>query len=127
MSNPASGAKTVILVIDDEPTVADAVKIILEDSGYVVVTAITGRSGFERACECRIDLAIVDLQLPDMSGLDVLSAVREREPDARVIIITAHGSPDIDAEAARRGAFIVLPKPFHSSDLLKQVAAALTR
>lgn len=121
----ASGAKAVILVIDDEPSVADAVKIILEDNGYAVLVAATGRSGFERACERRIDLAIVDLQLPDMSGLDVLSSVREREPDGRVIMITSHGSPEIDAEAARRGAFTVLPKPFLPADLLKQVAAAL--
>lgn len=127
MAELAGGAKAVILVIDDEPSVADALKIILEDSGYAVIVAVTGRSGFERACERRIDLTIVDLQLPDMCGLDVLSAVREREPDGRVIIITSHGSPELETEAAKRGAFTVLPKPFLASDLLKQVTAALAR
>ena len=121
----ADGAKAVILVIDDEPSVADALKMILEDSGYIVLVAVTGRSGVERTCERRIDLLIVDLNLPDISGLDVLSAVRVREPDGRVIIITSHGSPEIDAEAARRGAITVLAKPFLPSELLQQVTSAL--
>lgn len=125
MAKLAGRAQPVILVIDDEPSIADALKIILEDSGYSVLIAVTGRSGFALACEGRVDLSIIDIQLPDMSGLDVLSAIHEREPDGRVIIITSHGSPEIEAEAARRGAFTVLPKPFLAIDLLRQVAAAL--
>jgi DNA-binding NtrC family response regulator len=119
------GAKIVILVIDDEPSIADALRLILEDKGYAVVLAMNGSRGVEQTICHRIDLTITDLQLPDMSGLDVLSAIRERDPHSPVIIITAHGSEEVNAEAARRGAFAVLSKPFLPSDVLNHVAAAL--
>ena len=119
------GEKIVILVIDDEPTIADALQLILEDNGYDVIVAMTGRGGVEQTCDHRIDLTITDLQLPDISGLDVLSAIRERDPHSPVIIITAHGSEEVNMEAAKRGAFAVLSKPFLPSEVLNHVAAAL--
>jgi DNA-binding NtrC family response regulator len=120
-----SGEKKLILIIDDEPSIADALKIILEDKGYDVLVMMTGHRGIEQTSACQVDLTITDLQLPDMSGLDVLSAIRERDPESPVIIITAHGSREVDAEAARRGAFAVLPKPFLPAEVLDQVKAAL--
>jgi DNA-binding response OmpR family regulator len=119
------GEKIVILVIDDEPSIADALQLILEDKGYAVILAMTGRSGVEQTSAHRIDLTITDLQLPDMSGLDVLNAIRELNPRSPVIIITAHGSEEVNTEAARRGAFAVLSKPFLPSEVLNKVAAAL--
>lgn len=121
----ATTAGAVILVIDDEPSIADALKMILEDKGYRVLLAMTGRGGLDQKCEHAVDLTITDLQLPDMSGLDVLSAIRAVDAESQVIIITAHGSQEVDDEAARRGAFAVLPKPFLPSDVLGQVSAAL--
>jgi DNA-binding response OmpR family regulator len=119
------GERIVILVIDDEPSIADALQMILEDKGYDVILAMTGRRGVEQTSDHRIDLIITDLQLPDMSGLDVLSAIRERDPHSPVIIITAHGSDEVNTEAARRGAYVVLSKPFLPSEVLNHVAAAL--
>jgi DNA-binding NtrC family response regulator len=119
--------KNVILVIDDEPSIADALKIILEDKGYDVLVAGTGLSGVEQSRQHRVDLIITDLQLPDISGLEVLSAIRERDPQSAVIMMTAHGTPEVSAEATRRGAYTVLPKPFLPSEVLNQVAAALSK
>lgn len=118
---------TAILVIDDEPSVADALEIILRDCGYEVSVALTGRDGISRAGESRFDIVITDLRLPDMSGLDVLGHVIESDPDTVVIVISAHSTPDIVTESIKRGAMGVLPKPFYPSDVLNFIDEALLR
>ncbi|HEY7911073.1 MAG TPA: response regulator [Blastocatellia bacterium] len=115
-----------VLVIDDEPSIADALELILSDSGYDVETARTGRAGLERVKRRRFDVTITDLTLPDISGLDVVSFVRETNPDALIIVITAHSTPEIVCESIKRGALDVLPKPFFPSDVLTLMSNALT-
>ncbi len=110
--------KSAVLIIDDEPSVADALKVIFNDNGYDAVVARTGGEGLEQAGDHQFDLMITDLQLPDISGLEVLALVREMNPQHRVIIITAHISPEIIARAADGGAVTVLAKPFLPSDIL---------
>lgn len=118
--------KITILVIDDEPIVADALTIVLSDSGYDVAVAANGRDGLDKISRQRFDVTITDLRLPDMSGLDVLSNIRERDPGSLIIVITAHSSPEIVAESMRRGALDVLSKPFFPSDVLGLLSKALT-
>ena len=96
--------KTEILVIDDERSVADALKVILESEGFSVTLAATGREGVERARRGMFRLAITDLRLPDMSGLEVLQTLQAEHSGLCVILITSYGTPDILAEAVRRGA-----------------------
>ncbi|HEX8186269.1 MAG TPA: response regulator [Blastocatellia bacterium] len=115
-----------ILVIDDEPIVADALMIVLSDSGYEVVIAMTGRDGLEKINRQRFDVTITDLCLPDMSGLEVLSSIRDKDPGSLIIVITALCSPDIVAQSVSRGAIDVLSKPFFPSDVLGLLAKALT-
>jgi two-component system response regulator PilR (NtrC family) len=119
--------KMSILIIDDEPSIADALNLILSDSGYDVSVALTGREGLERARRRRFDVAITDLRLPDMSGLEVLSHFRETDPDVPVIIITAHSTPEVVAESLSRGAVDVLPKPFFPSDVFALLDKALNK
>lgn len=114
-----------VLVIDDEPSVADALKIILEDNGYTVAVAGTGRDGLEQASRQRFDVTITDLRLPDMSGLEVLRGICKQNPESLVILITAHGTSEVIAEARSCGAFDVLPKPFLPSEILNLVKTAL--
>lgn len=118
---------TAILVIDDEPSVADALEIILRDCGYEVSVALTGRDGINRAGESRFDIVITDLRLPDMTGLDVLGHVIENAPNTVVIIISAHSTPEIVTESISRGALEVLPKPFYPSDVLDLINQALLK
>ena len=118
--------KVAVLVIDDEPIVADALMLVLSDSGYEVTVAMTGRDGLDKISERRFDITITDLRLPDISGLDVLSSIREMDPCGLIILITAHASPEVVAEAARRGAVDVLSKPFFPSDVLGLLEKALT-
>jgi two-component system, NtrC family, response regulator PilR len=118
---------TAILVIDDEPSVADALEIILKDSGYEVAVALNGRDGIKRANESRFDVVITDLRLPDMSGLDVLGHMISEDPDSIVIIISAHSTPEVVAESIRLGALDVLPKPFYPSEVLGLIDQGLLR
>jgi two-component system repressor protein LuxO len=115
-----------ILVIDDEPSVADALRVILEDCGFGVVVAATGRDGIEHARRARFGVTITDLRLPDVDGLDVIRAVRETDASAAVILITAHHTPEIQAQARERGAVGVIAKPFLPAEIIRTVAAALT-
>jgi two-component system response regulator PilR (NtrC family) len=119
------GEKIGVLVIDDEPSVADALRLILDDNGYAAVVARNGRDGLEEARKRRFDVTITDLRLPDMSGLDVLSAIRQEDSNSLVIIITAYGTSEAVIELMSHGAVDVLPKPFFPSDILKVIEAAL--
>lgn len=116
-----------VLVIDDEPSVADAISVILSDSGYQVVVAMSGRKALEELSKRRLDLAIIDVHLPDMSGLDVLRHLRRSHPDVTVIIITAHYTPELAAESLSLGAAGVLAKPFSPSDLLTMIETSSGR
>ena len=114
-----------VLVIDDEPLVADALKLILDDSGYRVVVARSGRDGLDEARKRQFDVTITDLRLPDMSGLDVLNAILKQDSNSLVIIITAYGTSEAVRELMSCGAVEVLPKPFFPSDILKIIDVAL--
>ncbi len=118
--------KVAILVIDDEPMVADALRVVLTDSGYEVTVAMTGREGLDKFNEQRFDVTITDLRLPDISGLDILSSIREMYPCGLNILITANTTPEIVSEAVRRGALDVLAKPFCPSDVLTLIEKSLT-
>lgn len=107
-----------VLIIEDDQGVADALKIIMEDGGYETVVAINAQQGIEQARLRRFDLTISDVQLPDMSGLDVLTTLRKKDTKPPIIIITAYLTTEVIAEAMARGAFQVLSKPFLPSEIL---------
>jgi DNA-binding NtrC family response regulator len=116
-----------VLVVDDEISVADALGMILRDNGYDVAVALTGRDALSKANSRRFDVTITDLRLPDMSGLDVLSYIKKKDPAGLVIIITAHSTPEANAELKSLGAYEVLSKPFHPSDVLTLISSGLNR
>ncbi|MFI5176346.1 MAG: response regulator [Terriglobia bacterium] len=118
--------KIKILVIDDEPSVVDAVKLILNDNGYDTIVALTGRDGIEAGKRTRFDVTITDLRLPDMSGIDVLKWMRTNDPSSRVILITSHSTPEVVKKAMNGGAIKVLPKPFSPEELIELVTQALS-
>src|SRR5689334_13019660 len=112
-----------VLIIDDEPSITDALQIILSDNGHAVAIAATGRDGLNQASRKRFDVTITDLRLPDMSGLDLLSLLRSQEPSCSIIVITAHGTPENAAESLKRGAYHFLRKPFQPADILVLIDA----
>ena len=114
-----------VLVIDDEPSVADALRVILEDEGFAVSVAASGRDGLEQARRAVFRVTITDLRLPDMDGLEVLGSLRERGHGGAVILITSYGTPEILARAHDLGAAGFIAKPFMPSEILQLVSAAL--
>jgi len=115
-----------VLVVDDEPSVGDALSVILSESGYQAVLATSGRSAQDEADKRTFDVAIIDVGLPDISGLDLLSYLLVRNTKLRIIMITAHPTPGLTEEATRLGAVDVLLKPFSPSDVLDAVRIAVS-
>lgn len=113
-----------VLIIEDEPSVLDALRLILEDCGYRVASASDGARGLSQARAQDFDVVITDLRLPDMTGLDVLDSLRRAR--SRVLLITSHGTAEVLAEARRRGAAGTLLKPFLPSQILQLIADTLT-
>jgi len=114
-----------ILIVDDEPSVGDALKLVLESSGYEVVLVTKGLEGIDQARTSRFGFSVVDLYLTDISGFEVISDIRNLQPQIPILLITAHGSPQVFDEAKRLGAVGALAKPFHPAELLKLIDSHL--
>jgi CheY-like chemotaxis protein len=115
-----------ILIIDDEISVAEVVEAILTDAGHEVVTASNGRQGLERAKEKRPNLVLLDFMMPIMSGPSMLKALRE-EPGLRdVPVVIMSSLPEITVSQSAKGAYVAfLRKPFKLQDVLNVVNGAL--
>jgi CheY-like chemotaxis protein len=121
-----TGASRKVLLVDDDPVMARLVKKILADNGFVSVAhAPTGREALELLEG--VDVVLLDHQLPDTTGLEVLEAIRTRPQPPAVILITAHGNESLAATALRRGADDYLAKDVSLADLLPQVLERVRR
>lgn len=114
-----------LLVIDDEPNVLYSLQKSLASETLDVVTAKTGKEGIERLVNVLPDAVIVDVRLPDMSGLDAYDRIRQIDPRLPVIVITAFAKTETAIEAMRRGAFEYLLKPVDFRRLREVVEKAL--
>jgi DNA-binding NtrC family response regulator len=116
-----------ILVVDDEPMMADSLKQNLAEEGYKVDTAANGAEAIELFDRGGHHLAICDLQLPDMDGLDVMRHMKDAQPATEVIVVTGYGSVARAVEATKAGAFYFVEKPFDFEQMLPLVEKALER
>jgi DNA-binding NtrC family response regulator len=114
-----------ILIVDDEKSIRDIFTLVLEEKGYAVRSVESGAAGTAAAAGYRPDVLLLDMNLPDMSGLDVLADVRVRLPGCRIIIITAYGTIKNAVEATKLGAYAYLEKPVDNEELLLLVERAL--
>jgi two-component system NtrC family response regulator len=119
--------KISILIVDDEPSVGDALKLMLESQGYDVVLATNGHDGIDHARQRRFEFGVVDLFLTDISGLQVITDIRNLQPALPIVLVTAHGSPNDFAEAKKLGAIGGLAKPFPPAELLKLIDSHIDR
>jgi two-component system response regulator PhoP len=116
-----------VLVIEDDQALGRTLATQLNDAGYQVETAEDGREGLYYATEYPTDLAIVDLGLPTMSGLEVIEAIREKGFDYPVLVLTARDRWQDKVEALKIGADDYVVKPFHVEEVLARVDALLRR
>ena len=117
--------KPSILVIDDERTIGLAIQRLLGARGYEVEALQSGEQAIERLRRTAPHLVITDLNLGQMSGMDVLRWIRRHAPETAVIMITAYGSEKIAVEAMKLGAADYVPKPFDNDELELVVARVL--
>jgi two-component system response regulator ResD len=123
------GTRGSILVVDDEPTIADVVSRYLERAGYSARVASDGPAALRRAGEERPDLVVLDLMLPGMDGLEVMRRLREfgEGPRVSVILLTAKGEHSDRIVGLRLGADDYVVKPFSPAELVARVDAVLRR
>lgn len=116
-----------ILVVDDEPNVVKSCARMLELEGYEAQGVTSGAEAVSLYQDDDFDLALVDLKMPEMDGLEVLATIREYDPKAVVVIFTAHGTKESAVEALRLGASEFLEKPLRTKTLIATVERVLAR
>lgn len=114
-----------VLIIDDEKSFTEELNEFLGKSGYDCLEANTGLEGLEILKNNEIDLLVLDVLLPGMSGLDILQEVKTKYPDIEVIVVSGHGNIDTVIKAMRLGALDYLKKPFRHADI--QIAIERTQ
>lgn len=115
-----------ILYVEDDPTIAQVISVSLSDEGFDVTLAENGATGISLAKDREFDLAIVDLRLPDVSGLDVVREIR-KTTDIPIVIFTAFGDTQSVVAGLESGADDFLSKPIASLELAARLRAILRR
>jgi two-component system, NtrC family, response regulator AtoC len=116
-----------ILIIDDDPQIRMLLKDRLEANGYLIFQAKNGIKGLEAATKKNPDLILLDLNMPEMDGFEVLTRLNHELPEITVVILTAHGTVERAVEAMKLGAYDFLPKPSKPDHILLIVRKALER
>ena len=114
-----------ILIVDDEEAIRFSLEELLTRDGYQVVAVESGEAALAHIASQRFDLALLDLRLKGIGGLEVLAALREQALDTAVIVLTAHGSMETAINALRQGAHDYLLKPCEAASLRESVRTAL--
>ena len=113
-----------VLIIDDEPQICESINMILEYEGYSVEFTTSAIEGLEKFSSKDFSAVLLDIQMPEMNGFEVLKKLKEQKPAVSVIIISAHGSVENAIKATRLGAFDFLEKPIDRDKLLISVRNA---
>ncbi|HMV82804.1 MAG TPA: sigma-54 dependent transcriptional regulator [Blastocatellia bacterium] len=119
--------KAVILVVDDDTTVLSLMRFHLERENFEVFTAESGEEGLKLLAVRPFDVALLDLRLPDLDGLELVKRCKELSPETEVIVITGYASVSIAVEATRAGAFYFVEKPIEFEQLVPLVSKAVER
>ncbi len=119
--------KGTILVVDDDPDIREVLRDRLESLGYGVLTAANGKEGLEFLEKQSPQMVLLDIEMPDMNGLEVLKEIRRRENDVTVVMITAYGTIERAVQAMKEGAYDFVPKPFEPDHIALIVQKALER
>jgi CheY-like chemotaxis protein len=127
-----------ILIVDDERDVRDSVKCVLDDAGYVVLTADNAAEALDQLGRTPMDLVITDIIMPKMNGVQAIQSIRKAFPQVRIVAISGGGNFGVSGyqptaiatnaylrSAEEAGAHLVLTKPFEAEDLLEAIEKLL--
>jgi two-component system response regulator AtoC len=122
---PKKSPNVRVLIVDDESLIRWSLAETLTDEGYGVLEAADGQRALEalRDTPRPVDVVMLDYRLPDSNGLQLLGKIRTLSPRSRVVMMTAHGTPEVIAEALRLGAVCVINKPIE----MREVASLVSR
>lgn len=121
------GGAGTVLVIDDEPVLQDVLGTLLRSANYECHIATDAAEGMQTLRETEVDLVLLDVMLPDRSGLDLLPDIKAHDPNLPVVIITAYSSVESAIQAMQHGAFHYVPKPFNNEEVLHVIKQACER
>ncbi|WP_454759696.1 response regulator transcription factor [Caulobacter segnis] len=114
-----------ILIVDDDPMIRHFVDLVLTQQGFKVVTAASSDTAMQLLGREGFALVLLDINMPGMSGLDVLRLMRARPGRPKILMMTAHRDPATIMKALEQGADGYLAKPFKPQDLLKRIETVL--
>lgn len=114
-----------ILVVEDDSKIARLLELELKHAGYAVMVATDGRTGLERALADEVDLVLLDVMLPQMSGLEVVRRLKEERPLLPVLMVTARGDRYDKVSGLDLGADDYITKPFEIEEVLARIRAFL--
>jgi DNA-binding NtrC family response regulator len=120
-------SKAKVLVIDDDPEMLDLTRFHLEKNGYEVACAETGAQGLRLVAEHHHEVALTDLKLPDIYGIELVAKLKEASPATEVIMITGYGAVTEAIEVTKAGAFYFMEKPVEFEELMALIERAVER
>ena len=107
-----------VLVIDDEAGILETLRILLKNEGFTPVTALGGKAGLDALETSSPDIVLTDIRMPTISGIEVLAAVKARDPQLPVVLMTAQASMQSAIQAVNEGAYYYIQKPFRNDELV---------
>ena len=116
--------KESILIVDDDEGTRQSLSLILDRKGYETGTAATGKEALEKARERAYNVALLDIQLPDMKGTELLAPLRKMRPDMAVLMITGYVSLESAVHSSLEGALAYITKPLNLNSVLTAVREA---
>ena len=116
-----------ILIIDDDENIRKALAAILEEEGYMVDTAETAKQAIEKTDKNIYNLALIDMRLPDMEGIELLTKMKDTTPKMRKVIVTGYPTLHNAIEAVNRGADAYILKPFDVEKVLATIKEQLKK
>lgn len=120
-----SNSKKKIFIVEDNPNVVEVFKGMLGEQYDLTIEAGDGKQAVKTYAKLKPDLVFMDIMMPNMHGIDVIKKIKKFDPQAKIIIITAHDGPQLREEAAQQGVKHYIKKPFHREALLASIEAAL--
>ncbi len=110
--------KPSVLIVDDESGILDSLNILLRNEGFAPQIAHGGKAGLERITDMSPDIVLTDIRMPNVTGVEILAAARQADPDVPVILMTAQATLQSAMQAVNEGAFYYIQKPFRNDELI---------
>jgi two-component system OmpR family response regulator len=114
-----------VLLVDDEEELVFAMVERLEYRGFYTEAVLSGAEAIERAETVQFDILVIDVKMPGMNGIETMKKIKAKQPNAKVILITGHGSTNEGEEGIAEGAVDYLQKPVKIEDLVQRINSAL--